>query len=75
MVNVNLGLCYLLGVQYELSPTFYLNLETIPNANASYQFHSTKQQSGTKFTNNLWGLDGDFSNSVAVNIVYCFSKK
>ena len=73
--NGNLGLGYLLGVQFDLSPTFYINLETIPGGSISYQSSRTKQTNIDPVTNATWGLGGDFSNSVVINIVYCFSKK
>ena len=73
--NGSLGLGYLLGVQFDLSPTFYINLETIPGGNIFYQSSRTKQTNIDPVTNATWGLGGDFSNSVVINIVYCFSKK
>jgi opacity protein-like surface antigen len=75
IVNANFGLGYLLGVQFELSPTFYVNLETMPVANASYQYEGINRPNTAKITNNLWKLHGDFSNAIAINVVYCFSKK
>jgi hypothetical protein len=75
MVNANFGIGYLLGVQYELSPTFYLNLETMPIANASYQYADIKRPNAIKSNNNIWALHSDFSNAISLNIVYCFTKK
>ena len=55
MFNGSFGLGYLLGIHFELSPSFYVNLETIPSANISYQSSSIKRQGVTTNSNGIWG--------------------
>ncbi len=74
-LSANVGLGYLLGVQFEISPSFYINLETVPYINLSYQYLGVKQPNSDAVSDNTWGLRGDYSNAIAVNIVYCFAKK
>ena len=71
----NVGLSYLLGIHFELSPAFYINLETLPGGNVSYQSNSVKGPNVITNTFNTWGLNADYSNGVVINVVYCFSKK
>ena len=71
----NVGFSYLLGIHFELSPAFYVNLETIPGGNVSYQSNTVKGPNIITNTTNTWGLNADYSNGVVINVVYCFSKK
>ncbi len=75
MYGANVGLGYLLGVQFDISSSFYINLETVPYVSLSYQYSGVKQTNSDAVSSNTWGLHGDYSNAIAVNVVYCFAKK
>jgi hypothetical protein len=62
---LGLGLGYVLGVQYDLSPKMYINLEAIPSINASM---------GIIGGSTLASISSGFSSSgLAFSVVYKFS--
>lgn len=72
--SANIGLGYLLGVQFDISPAFYINLETVPYANFSYQFSNRKQTNADTVSDNTFRLNSNYSNAIGINLVYRFEK-
>lgn len=61
--DVRLGIHYVLGLQYELNKSFYINAEILPGIFGNYNYNDV-----TKL--HLWNAGWSFNNAASIGVFY-----